>query len=120
MSAEAVDPSSPSPSTSPVELRAPIGAVQLEIDWEDGTTSVLPHRYLRGFCPCAGCQGHSGPISFMDGGDLRLVDVSEVGQYAIKLLWGDGHNTGLYSFAYLRALGDACRETDIMTRTFQR
>ncbi|MCB9661613.1 MAG: DUF971 domain-containing protein [Sandaracinaceae bacterium] len=110
----------PTPATSPVELRAPIGAVQLEIDWEDGATTILPHRYLRGFCPCAGCQGHSGPISFMDGGDLRLVDVSEVGQYAIKLIWGDGHNTGLYGFAYLRALGEACREDDIMTRTFPR
>jgi DUF971 family protein len=115
MSAEPSDP-----STSPVELRAPIGAVQLEIDWEDGSTTILPHRYLRGFCPCAGCQGHSGPISFMDGGDLRLQEVSEVGQYALKLIWGDGHNTGLYSFAYLRTLGDACRDEDIMTQTFQR
>jgi DUF971 family protein len=56
----------------------------------------------------------------MDGGDLRLQEVSEVGQYALKLIWGDGHNTGLYSFAYLRTLGDACRDEDIMTQTFQR
>ena len=56
----------------------------------------------------------------MDGGDLRLVDVTEVGQYAVKLVWGDGHNTGLYSFAFLRALADACREEDIPTRTFPR
>ena len=48
----------------------------------------------------------------------RLVDVSEVGQYAVKLVWGDGHNTGLYSFGFLRALADACREEDIPTRTF--
>lgn len=110
----------PSPSNSPVELRAPMGAVQLEIDWEDGSTSVLPHRILRGFCPCAGCQGHSGSVAFMEGKDLRLMDLSEVGQYAVKLTWGDGHNTGLYTFAYLRRLGDASHDDDIVTRTFSR
>jgi DUF971 family protein len=92
----------------------------MEIDWEDGQTSVLPHRFLRGFCPCAGCQGHSGPIAFMDGGDRELRDIDEVGQYALKLVWGDGHNTGIYSFRFLRTLGDACSSENITSRTFQR
>ena len=113
-----VDPNDP--SVSPVELRAPIGAVQIEIDWEDGTTSILHNRYLRGFCPCAGCQGHSGPISFMDGGDLRLVDVSEISHYAVEHAWRAVHNAGRYSFWFRLALADASREGDIPARTVPR
>jgi DUF971 family protein len=83
----------------------------MEIDWADGHRSVLPHAILRGFCPCASCQGHQGPIRFQEGGDLELVDLEEVGNYALRLVWGDGHDTGLYSFRYLRELC-ACPECD--------
>ncbi|MEM8606346.1 MAG: DUF971 domain-containing protein [Myxococcota bacterium] len=107
---------------TPVELRAPRGARVMEIDWADGHTGTYPHEVLRGFCPCAHCQGHEGPIRFVDGGDLNLEDVQPVGNYAVRLVWGDGHQTGIYSFRYLRALS-ACSSSgdgDLRERSFSR
>lgn len=109
-------------ATTPVELRAPAGARTLEIDWADGHTGIYPHAILRGFCPCAHCQGHSGAIEFVEGGDLEIRDIEEVGSYAVRLTWGDGHGTGIYSFRFLRALC-ACREhggADPKARVFPR
>jgi DUF971 family protein len=88
----------------PTEVRAPRGARIMEISFEDGHEAVYPHERLRGYCPCATCQGHDGPIQFVPGGDLELRDIAEVGNYALRLSWGDGHSTGIYSFTYLRQL----------------
>lgn len=90
--------------TTAREIRAPRGAKVMQIDWADGHVGTLPHETLRGFCPCANCQGHQGPIRFVPGGDLELSGLEEVGNYAVRLVWGDGHSTGLYSFRYLREL----------------
>ncbi len=86
----------------------------LEITWADGRQARLPLRYLRQHCPCAGCQGerdllgrqllpivktaHDGPIA-ATGAEL-------VGNYAPRIDWSDGHNTGIYSFRYLRELDE--------------
>lgn len=94
------------PRLTPVGVKAPHGARELEITWADGDKSLYPHEVLRGFCPCAGCQGHSGSISFIAGGNLELVELSQVGNYALGLKWADGHDSGIYSFKYLRALAD--------------
>ena len=90
--------------TIPVELRAPHGARVLEIDFADGHKAVYPHEVLRGYCPCAVCQGHQGPVRFVPGGNLELTDVGEVGDYALRLTWADGHATGIYTFNFLREL----------------
>ncbi len=87
-------------------VRSPRGATSTEIEWGDGHRSVLPHVILRGYCPCAGCQGHSGTIAFQerDGIALEIDDISLVGNYALAIKWFDGHDTGLYSYRYLRSL----------------
>lgn len=92
------------PKIEPLELRAPKGARVMEIDWADGHAGVYPHDILRGYCPCAHCQGHQGPIEFHPGGDLELETIEEVGTYALRLAWADGHGTGIYAFPYLREL----------------
>lgn len=94
----------------------------MEIDWADGHGGVYPHEQLRGYCPCAQCQGHDGPIRFVEGGDLELTDVVEVGHYAVRLGWADGHATGIYSFRFLRELCacPACASGDPRGRTFSR
>jgi DUF971 family protein len=92
------------PQLQPTQVKAPHGARVLEIAWADGHRCVYPHEILRGFCPCAGCQGHSGTISFVPGGNLELTHIEQVGNYALGLTWGDGHNSGIYSFRFFRAL----------------
>jgi DUF971 family protein len=89
----------------PTELKAPHGARVLEIAWADGQRQAYPHEVLRGYCPCATCQGHAGSIAFRPGGNLELRDIEQVGNYAIGLTWGDGHSAGIYSFRFLRELG---------------
>lgn len=89
-----------------VAVRSPRGATVTEIDWADGHKSVYPHAILRGYCPCAGCQGHTGTIRFIEPSATQqdLEDLEVVGNYALRLQWFDGHGTGLYSYRYLRAL----------------
>ena len=89
-----------------VRVRSPRGARTTEIDWADGHKGVYPHDVLRGFCPCAGCQGHSGEINFKpaEGTALELDEIEKVGSYALRLKWFDGHSSGIYSFRYLRGL----------------
>lgn len=92
--------------TRPTGVKAPHGARVLEVTWADGHKCAYPHEILRGYCPCAGCQGHSGTLRFQAGGNLELRGIEQVGNYALQFQWGDGHGSGIYSFRYLRALGD--------------
>jgi DUF971 family protein len=108
--------------TTPVEVRAPRGSRSMEIDFVDGHRGVYPHEILRGYCPCAICQGHQGPIRFVEGGSLELQDLAEVGDYALRLTWGDGHATGIYTFAFLRELCSCseCAAEEQRARHFSR
>ncbi len=94
------------PRSTPTHIKAPHGATTTEITWADGHRCIYPNTVLRGLCPCAHCQGHGGTIVFIEGGNAELRDLEAVGNYALKLAWGDGHDTGIYSFAYLRKLCD--------------
>src|SRR4030095_13923101 len=83
--------------TRPVGVKAPHGSRTFEITWADGEKSTYPHEILRGFCPCAGCQGHSGSIKFQSGANLELREIEQVGNYALGLTWGERHNSGIDS-----------------------
>lgn len=100
----------PPKATEPLAVRAPFGGTVVEIDWGDGHTGRIPNRRLRGFCPCAGCQGHEPTIRYVEGGNDVIDAISEVGNYGLSFRWGDGHETGIYRFEYLRRLCacDAC------------
>lgn len=97
----------------PIRIKAPHGAQVMEIAWSDEVSSVIDHRVLRGYCPCATCQGHSGTITYRPGNNLDLVSISRVGTYAIGLRWGDGHDSGIYSYEYLRRLGKTIAEVGL-------
>ena len=94
----------------PVDLQL-IGK-ELAIKWPDGLESFIPVEQLRRACPCAGCQGetdilghlHKNPTQPLTAAAFELVRMSRVGGYALQPLWGDGHQTGLYSFDSLRRL----------------
>ena len=91
----------------------------LSMAWSDGHVSPFPLRYLRDECPCAECKGetvllhtfHPSPQPEKPGRyDIRSI--TPVGSYAIQMLWGDGHETGLYAWDYLRDICpcDECKK----------
>lgn len=102
-------------ATTPTAVRAPIGAANFEIDWADGVTGRISNETLRAYCPCAGCQGHTGTIRFVPGGNSVIDAIEEVGSYALSVTWGDGHASGIYTFRYLRRLGELAAD-DAFTR----
>jgi DUF971 family protein len=109
-------------SHTPVEVHAPRGTRTMRIVFEDGHVGQYPHEILRGYCPCAQCQGHNGPIEFVPGGELELSEIGEVGNYALRLTWSDGHATGIYSYRFLRLLCacSECNSDPSVKRTFSR
>ncbi|HXG22152.1 MAG TPA: DUF971 domain-containing protein [Methylomirabilota bacterium] len=78
----------------------------LRILWDDDLLSEYPLEYLRGWCPCAACQGHGGERRFVEIKNPQLASISLVGNYALNPRWVDGHETGIYTFEYLRSLSE--------------
>jgi DUF971 family protein len=97
-------------STEPATIHADRAAGTLSIGWRDGHQTIYPAVTLRWLCPCAYCRGEAGLPGWLDSApslsadQLRLVDLSLVGQYAIAPTWGDGHHTGFYPFTTLREM----------------
>jgi len=85
------------------------------LTWNDGHTAEFDYDYLRGYCPCAGCQGHAvGPVIFHPpSGPVEPASIAPVGNYAISFAWTDGHDTGIYRFDFLREICpcDNCRRS---------
>jgi DUF971 family protein len=93
----------------PTEVRNDRDTRSLGISWDDGKTQSIPYVTLRGYCPCAHCQGHGGgPKKYVTPAEnIGLESIKAVGLYALQLRFSDGHGTGLYTFEYLRDLGEA-------------
>lgn len=92
-------------AATPERLEVNARAHSVGIDWADGHHSAFPFWYLRGFCPCAVCQGHGGAGRFVPpAAQLTLKDVHEVGHYALNFVWDDGHRTGIYAHGTLRQM----------------
>ena len=97
----------------PLDLQQ-IGS-ELAIKWPDGTENFIPLEDLRRACPCAGCQGetdimgrlYKNPEQPLTAAAFQLVRLNRVGGYAVQPVWADGHNTGIYSFDYLRRVAAA-------------
>jgi DUF971 family protein len=105
---------------TPKEL-APHGNHEMRIVWNDGKEQILSFQQLRKACPCATCQEmrekFQEPTPLDKNFQLRiipqnappadpqLVRVDWVGNYALRLVWDDGHDTGIYNFDYVRELG---------------
>ena len=91
----------------PTEIRLKKSEKRLEIDFDDGTTIRLPAEYLRVESPSAEVQGHGpGQKQLVPGkAKVGIAGLEPVGNYAVRILFDDGHSTGIYSWAYLRTLG---------------
>ena len=79
----------------------------LEVSFDDGSRFELPFEYLRVHSPSAEVQGHgAGPMLLVLGKEnVGVRAVEAVGQYAVRLVFDDGHDTGLYTWKYLHELG---------------
>jgi DUF971 family protein len=79
----------------------------LEVGYADGTRYELPCEYLRVFSPSAEVRGHAGgePTIVPGKRNVAVERVEPVGSYAVRLVFDDGHNTGLYSWDVLEDLG---------------
>lgn len=91
----------------PVELRLKKAGHCLEIDFNDGRTSRLPAEYLRVVSPSAEVQGHGAGQKTIVAGkrQVAISGIEPVGNYAVRLLFDDGHDTGLFTWDYLYRLG---------------
>ena len=80
----------------------------LEWTWADGHVSPFALKYLRARCPCANCVDEWTGKRRLDPAtvapDVSAQSFEPVGHYAVRFQWSDGHNTGLYSFRYLRSI----------------
>ncbi|MCS6877222.1 MAG: DUF971 domain-containing protein [Geminicoccaceae bacterium] len=91
----------------PVEIRVRRAERRLEIDYDDGASFSLPFELLRVESPSAEVQGHSPSQKVIVAGK-RYVGVralEPVGNYAVRIVFDDGHDTGIYSWSYLYWLG---------------
>ena len=86
---------------------------ELAIQWNDGTESYVDLQFLRRACPCAACGGEPDvlgnimarpdEVCYSDN-SFELAGFQIVGGYALQFTWRDRHNTGIYSFQYLRRI----------------
>ena len=79
----------------------------LELSFEDGSSFQLPIEYLRVYSPSAEVQGHSPGQEVLQIGkeDVNINSIEPMGHYAVKLVFDDNHDTGIYSWEYLYELG---------------
>lgn len=76
----------------------------LEVLFADAVLAEFSAEFLRVMSPSAEVRGHGAPVLVANKRDVALSQILPVGQYAVKLVFDDGHNTGLYSWSYLRQL----------------
>jgi DUF971 family protein len=89
------------------EIRLDRAARVLEVGFDDGSRFSLPAEYLRVESPSAEVQGHGpGQKTLVAGRQhVGIMAIEPVGNYAVRLLFDDLHDTGIYSWEYLHALG---------------
>ena len=100
----------------------------LTIRWSDGRESFYPIAYLRRMSPSAEMRElrksqKTNPLTVLpsapsaDGGSIAAIDAQMVGNYALKIVFSDGHDTGIYSWAYLREIDPSTATKDGLTES---
>lgn len=96
------------PSTPiPTEIKLHKKDRMLEVAFNDGKRFEFSCEYLRVYSPSAEVRGHGPGQETLQMGkkDVEIVDIQPVGQYAVVLVFSDGHDSGIYSWDYLYDLG---------------
>ena len=88
----------------------------MAIKWTDDSESFIDNKLMREKCPCANCSGESDVFGNIYKADIPQSKNSNqyiinryinIGHYAIRIIWEDGHNAGIYSFEFLKTLSDS-------------
>jgi len=97
---------------APSKIRLGKDRQTLSVAFPDGAAFDLPAEYLRVFSPSAEVRGHGGGELMLVLGkeNVRITGVEPVGRYAVKLVFDDGHDSGLYDWGLLRDLGERREE----------
>lgn len=90
-------------SPRPIDVKLHQASRLLEIKFDNGTECMLSCEFLRVYSPSAEVRGHGHgqEVLQLDKEDVNITAIEPVGNYAIRLVFSDGHNTGLYSWDYL-------------------
>lgn len=93
--------------TAPSELRVSKDRRLLTVTFPDHAPFELPAELLRVLSPSAEVQGHSPEqrVTVPGKKDVEIRAIEPVGNYAVRIVFDDGHNTGLFTWAYLHTLG---------------
>ncbi|MCU0760275.1 MAG: DUF971 domain-containing protein [Steroidobacteraceae bacterium] len=97
----------PATAPTPTEIRLRRQSRVLEVSFDDGRRFELPLEFLRVHSPSAEVKGH-GPgqeVLVVGKQDVGITRIEPIGQYAVRLVFDDGHDSGLYSWKYLHELG---------------
>lgn len=91
----------------PTEITLHQQSGQLEIAFDDGTRYRIPYEFLRVYSPSAEVRGHGAGQETLQVGkkEVKVLEIEPVGSYAIKIVYDDGHDSGLYTWEYLHQLG---------------
>ena len=100
----------------PTEVKLVAGKRALAIAFDTGESFTLPAELLRVMSPSAEVQGHSPDQRVTVAGkrNVAIADVRAVGNYAVQIVFDDGHDTGFYRWAYLHDMGS--REAELWLR----
>ena len=92
----------------PVEIKYSKADKELTVTWDDGKTFVYPAEFLRVESPSAEVQGH-GPdqrVTVPGRMHVGIMAIEPIGNYAVRIAFDDMHDTGIYSWPYLRKIGE--------------
>ena len=93
--------------TQPTDIRLHQVSKVLEVTFDDGQQFKMPCEYLRVYSPSAEVRGHGPGQEVLQHGkeEVNIKAIEPVGNYAVKLVFDDGHDSGLYAWDYLYELG---------------
>ena len=104
----------------PEEIRLNADKTELAVRFDSGKAYQLSAEFLRVVSPSAEVQGHGGtPMPAVAGKqDVRITDIIPVGNYAVRIVFDDGHDSGLFSWEYLAKIGSTqdCLWTDYLAK----
>jgi DUF971 family protein len=102
---------------APTDIKYHKRSRELEVRFENGMTARLSAEYLRVHSPSAEVKGHSAGegVLVTDKESVGIKQIEPIGRYAVRLVFDDGHNTGLYSWAVLYEL---CSDHDAKWRRY--